>query len=272
MSSFLDRAALPLALGIPVFPIKVGEKSPALSGVRLYESATTNKEQVEKWNRINPEFNCGCATGDIWFLDVDSDAGRTMLESGSGILLNEIPTLVIRSSGEKRHYYFKHNAFSRSLGDRVDGKNAAGEAFSARLKDSYVVGPGSIHRDTGTEYEVVQAAEPIDCPQPLLDYLHSLKLAEGSWEAGVEADPSDILADANTLANALEAAGISSHRESLSTGGYKLVLSDCPWEQAHGPRPSGPSTTVALLSTKQEMLAQFLVRPLRPPWLCLHLP
>jgi len=54
-----SEKALPYAqLGIPVFPLEPREKKP-VCGLDWDAEYTTDIKKINKWNAINPEYNCG---------------------------------------------------------------------------------------------------------------------------------------------------------------------------------------------------------------------
>jgi hypothetical protein len=153
--TFADRAANVTRYGIPVMPLTPRTKDAFLTG--WPNLATTDSAQIAEWNKQNPTFNCAAVgrIGGFWILDIDDPTLSARIETETGQSLEGIDTLVVKSSGEKRHYYFKHDTRSEAMGNfDADGKD--GEIFSVRAHNKYVVSAGSIHPDTGQQYEVVQ--------------------------------------------------------------------------------------------------------------------
>ena len=156
--SFAERASLTATHGIPVMPLRPRTKIAFLDG---WENlGTIDEEQIAKWNAENPAYNCAAAarSDGFWFWDVDNAAVFEQMQKDTGHSINELDTLIVKSSGEKRHVYFKHDDCSRVMGNR-DCSIQGREAFSVRAHNRYVVAAGSIHPDTGEPYEVVH--EPI---------------------------------------------------------------------------------------------------------------
>jgi Bifunctional DNA primase/polymerase, N-terminal/Primase C terminal 1 (PriCT-1)/AAA domain len=139
--------------GIPVMPLEPQSKKAVLKDWQII--ATTDPAQLVDWNTKNPAYNCGAVgrKGGFWILDVDNPAVFATIKEETGHALDEIDTLVTKSSGEKRHLYFKHNEQSEALGNfkRTDNN---GEVFSVRALNAYVVAPGSIHPDTKQPYGI----------------------------------------------------------------------------------------------------------------------
>ncbi len=131
---------------------------------------------------------CVATTEGVWFLDIDDfPVVSEQILNATGHELAELETLVVKSSGEKRHFYFKQNAASRALGnvdyDSTDGK----ELFSARVVGKYVVGPLSVHPN-GHEYDIVSNCEISEAPVWLTDYLRTAKTASHREKAKLVKD------------------------------------------------------------------------------------
>src|ERR1035437_9469904 len=194
--TFLDRASSMAELGIPVVPLLPCEKFPPPKGWQDF--ATTNIETIKGWLISNgqpaiasEDSNCACVatlTG-FWFLDIDNmKVVSEQVEKETGHKLQEIMTLVVRSSGEKRHLYFKQNDASRALGNAdYDGPDGR-ELCSVRANGKYVVSPFSVHPDTGTEYEITRNTAIIEAPVWLTDWLKAAKRSNGSRKEKRAAD------------------------------------------------------------------------------------
>ncbi|MGA8224412.1 MAG: bifunctional DNA primase/polymerase, partial [Candidatus Acidiferrales bacterium] len=154
--TFAERAHGITAFGFPVIPLRPKTKIAFLNG---WENlATTDEAQIAQWDAENPNYNCGAvAKQDIgWIWDVDNPVVFERMEKDTGHTVGELDTLIVKSSGEKRHFYFKHDDCSRVMGNRdcdIDGK----EAFSVRAHNKYVVAAGSLHPNTGEAYEIVES-------------------------------------------------------------------------------------------------------------------
>jgi DNA repair protein RadA/Sms len=155
--TFADRAALLTQYGIRVFPLPPRSKDASLKA--FPQRATTDQAQIDAWQKENPNSNCAAIADDsFWFLDIDNPDVFDQVKRDTGHDFSEIDTLAVCSSGEKRHFYFKHDDCSRAMGNRDYDLNSK-EAFSVRANNKYVVGPDSIHPKTGEPYEIVQ--EPV---------------------------------------------------------------------------------------------------------------
>lgn len=164
--TFLE-IAVPLAeRGIPVIPVEPLEKRCLLPDWQ--RRATTDLEQIARWDAENPNYNVGCVAKPEGIVVLDCDVKGLMrrIEEETG---QKFPsTLVVRSAGKGcAHVYFLQTELSRKLGNR----KAAG-LFDLQSADKYVVGPRS-RLDNGRTYEVVKGA-PI---APFPDWLYGWVLA-----------------------------------------------------------------------------------------------
>ncbi len=188
--TFADRATIAIAYGIPVMPLIPRTKQAFLD--KWQTLATTDSAHIAEWNQQNHEYNCGAVAqhNGFWIFDIDSPTLIALIETKTGHKLSELDTLVVRSSGEKRHYYFKHNKRSEAMGN-VKAKENGVEIFSARCHNEYVVGAGSIHPDTGLPYEII--SEPMDgkipeAPDWLINWIlpYKAKASQQMAEAAAE--------------------------------------------------------------------------------------
>lgn len=156
MKSFLERANAVANYGFPVIPLSPRTKIAFIRG--WCNHATTDEVQITEWNKENPNYNCAAVAKNEagWIWDVDNTVVFEQLKSETGHSIDELKTLIVRSSGEKRHFYFRHDDCSRAMGNR-DCDIQGHEAFSVRANNRYVVGPGSIHPETGLQYEIINA-------------------------------------------------------------------------------------------------------------------
>jgi hypothetical protein len=163
----LRAAALALARRrLAVFPCRPREKRPATANGVL--AATTNPKQIERWWRVNPEFNVGVATGtpsEIFVVDVDgheAEAALQKLEAAHGALPPTVETI----TGRGRHLYFRAPA-------DVDIRNSAGRVapgIDVRANGGYVLAPPSVHPSGRRYCWSVDSADAIaDAPFWLLD-------------------------------------------------------------------------------------------------------
>ena len=98
----------------------------------------------------------------VWFFEVDSPGMQKTIQDETGKKFPQ--TFAVRSSPGKGHFYFQQTAASILMGNR-QGKDVNGkEAWSARVHDRYVVGPGSIHPRTLQPYMIVADVPLVPAP------------------------------------------------------------------------------------------------------------
>ena len=175
--SFAERACIAVRYGVPVMPLLPRLKKPFLDDWQ--HLATTDPTQIAQWDKENPNYNCGAVgrTGGFWILDVDAPNLLARIERETGHSLDELDTLVVKSSGEKRHFYFKHDSRSDAM-ENFGDDDKDGEVFSVRAHNAYVVSAGSIHPETGQPYEIITEptwGEIPTAPGWLMDWLLASK-------------------------------------------------------------------------------------------------
>ncbi len=101
-----------------------------------------------------------------WF--EKGDKPMTRLCADLGITKEQLNTLIVQTGGKGLHYYFMVPA-----GTKIVGKLKAYKGIDFKAVGGQVVGPGSIHPDTGAEYVLLSGdpASLLECPQTLLDAL-----------------------------------------------------------------------------------------------------
>jgi len=204
MSNFV-KIAEPLAkMGIPLTPVRPGTKRAFLENFPAL--ATCDLDQIYTWDAQFPDHNVACVArpedGGVWFWEVDSPdvLARILTETGHDAA-KEIITFKVRSRPGRGHFYFRHNAASKELGN-ISQSYVVGQDWSARTDGQYVVGPGSIHPDTGAPYEALNWGTSIaEAPQWLLDWLRSQKISKHSAPtgAGVTSPGDNVPRDVNGL-------------------------------------------------------------------------
>lgn len=144
-------------LNWPVFPCN-RDKSPRTA--RGFKDATTNRQKIDTWWRINPFAGIGIATGQksgLFVLDVDRKGGGleslNWLIAEHGHLISDKRFLIVsRTGGAGLHYLFK-----RPRGD--SWKSCAGlwPGIDIRCDGGYIIAPPSEH-PSGKRYK--WATEP----------------------------------------------------------------------------------------------------------------
>src|SRR5260221_378722 len=168
-TAFETRALPLIERNVPVIPLKSRTKIAFITGWET--KATVDPAQVKQWAQEYPDANVASVAktepGGIWIFEVDKENFHEQVEQQTG---QRIPdTFIVRSSPGRGHFYFRQTTASIAMGNR-QGKDADGkEAWSARVDNRYVVGPGSIHPNGGI-YEVLKDAAIVDAPQWLIDF------------------------------------------------------------------------------------------------------
>jgi hypothetical protein len=164
--SFYD-IALPYAqMGIPVFPLKPKDKLPPSWMAGFPRLATTDLEQLKRWDEKLPDANCALLgrnekVGDLFFLEFDIADG--LLEAADE-LGEELPVTRVHTSGRGfEHWLFRHTKESLGLGNRSANRDGH-EWWSLRARNRYVLAPGSTHPETGKLYAVKWNNPIADCP------------------------------------------------------------------------------------------------------------
>jgi Bifunctional DNA primase/polymerase, N-terminal len=174
--SFKDLAQPLIERGVPVIPLRPRTKK-AFSD-DWPNLATTDQNQVLRWDAEFPNANIGCVglaqEHGIWFFEIDDPDLYKRIEQETGQKFPD--TIKVRSSVGRGHIYFRHTQSTRDLAYKkayysLKKPDGNGELCSARLNHAYVVGPGSIHPDTGQQYQIRQLAPIADAPEWLVDWI-----------------------------------------------------------------------------------------------------
>jgi hypothetical protein len=174
--AFIDIAEPLAKLGIPVTPVRPGTKRAFLPDFPT--TATSNLEQIAKWNEQYPDCNAACVAraedGGVWFLEVDSPNVLPRMQQGTGQTMPN--TFKVRSRPGRGHFYFRHTKASMAMGN-ISQTYVVGQDWSVRTNREYVVGPGSIHPDTLKPYEALNwGTEIAEAPDWLINWLISQKI------------------------------------------------------------------------------------------------
>jgi len=168
-SAFETRALPLIKLNVPVIPLTPRTKKAFIN--KWENISTTDPAQIAQWGQDYPEANVASVAkaepGGTWFFDADRAGLVDQIESQTGHKIPE--TFMVRSQPGKGHYYFRQSASSIAMGNR-QASDPEGELWSARVADRYVVGPKSVHPDTGKQYEVVRDVPIVEAPQWLIDF------------------------------------------------------------------------------------------------------
>ena len=178
MGFFREIAQPLIARNVPVVPLRPKSKIAFLSN--WTDLATTDTEQIEKWDNEYPDANAACVAfarpDGIWIFEVDKENYYKEIEKQTE---RKMPvTFTVRSSPGRGHYYFRHTPASIAMGNR-QGKDEAGrEAWSARADRRYCVSPGSVHPTSGLKYEVIRDTPIIDSPDWFVQWCSGQVISE----------------------------------------------------------------------------------------------
>ena len=144
-------------LGYSVFPVRKGDKLPAVKWKRFQEKRAS-REKVEEWSRT--DCNIGIATGAISNLVVlDLDTQEAVITAKWW----RVPESSMVKTAKGWHVYYSHP------GGIVKNRAGFWPGMDLRGDGGYVVGPGSIH-PSGAEYRLAENA-CLDNLAPMQDWL-----------------------------------------------------------------------------------------------------
>ena len=173
--SFRDIALPLIERGLSVVPLKPRSKIAFMDN--WPDAASSDPEQIQKWNQQWPDANCACVAkpDGIWILELDSPEAWTRIEAETG---KKIPlTYRVRSRPGRGHIYFKSTPEAVAVGNLAQSYVKHGD-WSARIFNQYVVSANSIHPLSGLPYEVVSDAPIIEAPSWLLNWMAGQKVAK----------------------------------------------------------------------------------------------
>lgn len=152
MVSALAHALDYAAHGLPVLPIKPGEKRPPMAGWQNH--ATTDEATIENWfTGLYADHGVGIATGGtIFALDIDVSDGKTGDETLAELelLFGRLPntaTVLTGSGGQHRYFLMPAGVTIRN-----NAATALGPGLDIRGEGGQCVAPPTIHPN-GTAYE-----------------------------------------------------------------------------------------------------------------------
>ncbi|WP_084471904.1 bifunctional DNA primase/polymerase [Haloglycomyces albus] len=184
----VDWALAAARRGWPVFPLKQGEKRPALSNWET--AATTDPARVRNWWERTPAANYGIACGPAGLVVVDCDLAKPAKDGtypygrddGVDRFLafaeawgeTALPhTFTVQTGSGGWHFYYQQRNDDRPL------RNTTGRLcpfVDTRASGGYVVGPGSIVH--GATYQLANKEEAAPLPEWTRTFLRALSEAE----------------------------------------------------------------------------------------------
>lgn len=143
--------------GFYIFPIKPGEKTPAIEGWQ--DAATTDPERIKKWWDKNPQYNIGISTSKfngegeaLLAVDVDNKGAKRGDDEVFRLELEGFeftPTFTQLTPTGGKHFIYKVKEAVKQGTDKL------GSGLDIRSKGGYLVGAGSILH--GKAYSLVDS-------------------------------------------------------------------------------------------------------------------
>jgi putative DNA primase/helicase len=180
--TFYELAKPYAKMGIPCFPLIPKSKLPPEWMKDYPHRASHYLPQLAQWSQKMPDANVGLLgrdnqVGDIVFLEFDQGC---LAEAAQEMGQPALSTRIHISGGKGlEHCLFKQTERSLNLGNRSANKGGK-EWFSLRMHNRYVLGPGSIHPDSGRPYTVGADILPLDFPDWLVDWVEKYTVSEFS--------------------------------------------------------------------------------------------
>lgn len=153
-----DYALQYAGMGWAVFPLIPRDKKPATQDG--FKSATTDKQQIDKWWNENPNYNIGIATGErskgliVIDLDEDTEKGKHGIAEFDKWQQEHgrIPdTAIVKTGRGGRHYYFYNHDGLKNKADILNG-------IDVRANGGYIIAPPSGHPN-GNRYSWIQSPD-----------------------------------------------------------------------------------------------------------------
>ena len=189
MGLFKEIAEPLVTRGVPVMPLRPKTKIAFFND--WPRVATTNSEQIQKWDEEFPNANGACVAhahpDGVWFFEIDKPGFIDELQAETGQILPE--TFMVRSSPGRGHLYFRHNASSISLAEKskvIKAVQDKKEVWSARLDNAYVVAPGSYHPVSGLRYETLRDVDIAIAPDWLIAWCKNQAAEDEKLSASVD--------------------------------------------------------------------------------------
>lgn len=161
--AILDSVHFCLAKGWWVFPLLPKSKLPNARFVAQgVKNASNDPKQIAEWWKSEPEGNFGIALGPSKLVVLDVDSGLNNLdEARRWATHNQVPHTFIVRTGRRSSFGIQFYFTGCVPNKPYEFQGVTGEVRSAGY---YVVGPGSIHPDSGQPYSVLRDAAPAQVP------------------------------------------------------------------------------------------------------------
>ncbi len=171
-------------LGVPIAPIKAGEKFPPISGFQIL--ATTDETQIMAWANEQRWLNCNwlalARPEGFCFIDEDQSARfRKMYEEKYGESFPQ--TRATQSQTDHKQSVWKQTDRTRALGNRVQG-DFLDRMLSFRQDRHYCVcegshlNPSELNGPNHRDYLLVDDFPILEMPDKLVDFIESLIVAD----------------------------------------------------------------------------------------------
>jgi hypothetical protein len=240
MSCFLD-IALPLAeRGFRVFPLIPKLKQPVkMSWGDHFDAATTEKEDLELWNKEVPNANVGISPDENFcFLETDDEAA--LRAECSEIPPQAWDTARVSARVNRCYYIFRQTMRTRKTGNMTATRENQDNLFEFKQHRVYVTGPGSIHPKTNAPYAVEWRTTIPAMPDVLLNRLCELYGAPKATDTQPMSDA--IKSELDKLDRFLAYYEVASNGDWFSKGKSWYRPVECPWLNEHENDNQGTST------------------------------
>ena len=243
MSTFLE-IALPLAeRGFQVFPLIPKSKRPMASpgDYDHFDTATTDPEQIERWNKEQPNCNVGMIPDEIFcFLETDDEAA---LRGACKDFPAEFwDTTRVSARPNRCYYIYRQTSRTKRAGNMTKARPGQENLFEFKQHRVYVTGPGSIHPKTGQPYAVEWKRIPA-MPDELLNRLCELYGQPKATASGVMNE--ETKRQTALLDRFLETYECAVTGEWFNKGKQWYRPVECPWAGVHE-NDSGPDSTCVI--------------------------
>lgn len=178
---FADIGILLANRGFRVFPLVPGNKPAQLAGSDNFEAATTNPERIAGWAADVPDADVGVwADENFCFLETDDE--RALREACADLPAEVFDTSRVSALDNRCYFVFRQTERTNRAGNMTAIREGVDNLFEFKQHSAYVIGPGSIHPETGAQYLADWRAIPA-MPEVLLDRLCELHGITGVVQA-----------------------------------------------------------------------------------------
>lgn len=230
--SFIN-IALPLAeRGFRVFPLIPKEKRPVkMSWGDHFDAATTDRAQLELWDREVPRANVGISPDEI-FCFVETDDEGALKEACKDLPPEIWDTTRVSARDNRCYYIFRQTQRTRTCAvkDKSCKRDGKENLFEFKAYRTYVTGPGSVHPKTNAPYAVEWRSIPA-LPDILLDRLCELIGAAKASEPRPMSDEPE--RETATLDRFLEYYEVAILGDWFNKGKSWYRPIECPWSSLH---------------------------------------